>query len=138
MAFIDFKEDALQVLTPSAPAPALSRIGDALVQKTYDLSELERRVIELARTDGLVSLRPRRKRSWLAQLILGPQAPSPVLANERLEGLRRLAVQVWHHGYQVPVSVLKEANASGWSEAQIGAVIDAIGRLRAPFRRLAA
>jgi len=134
MAFIDFKDGALHAL----PAPALARLGEVVARPLDLLNDLERRIVQLARGDGLVSLRPRRKRSWLAQLVLGPQAPSPVLANERLEALRRLAVLTWHHGYQLPVSALREAQQAGYSEAQVGAVIDMVARLREPFRRLAA
>jgi alkylhydroperoxidase family enzyme len=61
-----------------------------------------------------------------------------VLANERLEALRRLAVQTWHHGYTLPVSALREAKSAGFDEAQIGAVVDMIGRSRPAVRRLAA
>lgn len=129
MAFIDFSDAALQALpvnrtfseTPAKP-----------------LSRFERRIVELARDDGLATLLPQRKRGWFARLILGPQPPSPMLANEQLEALRRLAVQAWHHGYTLPASVMKEARTAGHSEAKIGAVIDLIGRSRAPFRRLAA
>jgi len=134
MAFIDFKDGALHAL----PAPALARLGEVVARPLDLLNDLERRIVELARGDGLVSLRPRRKRSWLTRLVFGPQAPSPVLANERLEALRRLAVLTWHHGYQLPVSALREAQQAGYSEAQVGAVIDMVARLREPFRRLAA
>lgn len=134
MAFIDFKDGTLH---PAVPTSALA-CSQVLVPHSEPLSTLERRVIELARDDGLASLRPPRKRSWLARLVLGPQPPSPVLANERLEALRRLAVQAWHHGYQLPASALKAANDAGYSEAQIGAVIDFVVRVRKPLRRLAA
>lgn len=130
MAFIDFSDAALQ----APPAAARSELQLSGPQ----LSGMERRIVALARADGIASLRPQRKRGWFARLILGPTPPSAMLANERLEALRRLAVRAWHHGYTLPVSALKEARAAGWSEAQIGAVIDSIGRERAPFRRLAA
>lgn len=129
MAFIDFSDGTLQSL--AAPFTAARTVGHAL-------SQLEQRVVELAREDTLATLRPRRKRSWLMRFVLGPQAPSPVLANERLEALRRLAVRGWHHGYQLPASALKEAHGAGYSETQISAVIDMIARLRSPVRRLAA
>lgn len=130
MAFIDFRDDAAHAastLTLAAPA-----------RRAEPLTVLEQRVIELAREDRLASLRPVRKRSWLARLVFGPQPPSPMLANERLEALRRLAVVAWHHGYQLPASALREAQAAGYSEAQTGAVVDLVARLRAPVRRLAA
>lgn len=126
MAFIDFSDAALQAL------PA------AIVHPVEALTTLERRIIALARGDGLPSLKPQRKRGWLLRLILGPTPPSAMLANEQLEALRRLAVRAWHHGYTLPVSALREAREAGYSEAKIGAVIDTIGRERAPFRSIAA
>ncbi|EJL26817.1 hypothetical protein [Novosphingobium sp. AP12] len=133
MAFIDFTEAAHNTLPTISVQPA-----SVIAEAAEVLSTLERRVVALAREDGLATLRPQRKRGWFARLILGPTPPSAMLANEQLEALRRLAVRGWHHGYTVPVSALKEARAAGHSEAKIGAVIDIIGRSRAPFRRLAA
>ncbi|PNU06716.1 hypothetical protein [Novosphingobium guangzhouense] len=126
MAFIDFSDAALQAL----PTP--------LTQPAETLDAMERRIVALARGDGLASLKPHRKRGWFLRLILGPTPPSAMLANEQLEALRRLAVRAWHHGYTLPVSALKEARQAGYSEAKIGAVIDTIGRNRAPFRSIAA
>ena len=132
MAFIDFRDPAAHAaLAPAAATCALTRVVEPL-------STLERRVIELAREDKLVSLRPVRKRSWLARLVFGPQPPSPMLANEQLEALRRLAVMAWHHGYQLPASALREAQQAGYSEVQTGAVVDLVARLQAPVRRLTA
>ncbi|SLK01065.1 hypothetical protein [Novosphingobium mathurense] len=135
MAFIDFTDAAPEALS----APADRSVQEARRYLSVSaLSDLEHRIVELARSDSLETLRPQRKRSWLARLILGPQPISPVLANERLEALRRLAVQAWHKGFTLPVSAVRDAQAAGYSEAQVGAVIDTIGRKRAPFRRLAA
>ena len=133
MAFIDFSDAALQALPVTRPIPEtpLGAVSEIL-------SRFERRIVELARGDGLETLRPQRKRGWFARLVLGPTPPSAMLANEQLEALRRLAVQAWHKGWTLPVSALKDARAAGYSDAKIGAVIDFIGRSRAPFRRLAA
>ncbi|WP_404478245.1 hypothetical protein [Novosphingobium sp. BL-52-GroH] len=130
MAFIDFADAAHQMV------PAVSKT--AAPSAAAPLSALERRIVALARHDGLDTLRPRRKRGWLARLILGPTPPSAMLANEQLEALRRLAVRAWQQGYTLPVSALKEARAAGYSETKIGAVIDTINQSRTPFRRLAA
>ncbi|KTR81441.1 hypothetical protein [uncultured Novosphingobium sp.] len=143
MAFVNFADAAPAALPIAHSAIFAMRRPEAVepyvaLPQVAPLDALERRVIELARGDGMETLKPRRKRSWLARLILGPQAPSPVLANERLEALRRLAVQAWHHGYTLPASALHEARKAGWDERQIGAVIDMIGRLQPPVRRLAA
>lgn len=144
MAFIEFT-DAAPAALPIAhsalfalPRGASRAVEAAPALAAEPLSTLERRVVLLAREDGIETLRPQRKRSWLAKLVFGPPAPSPVLANERLEALRRLAVQAWHHGYTLPASALREAKQAGFEETQIGAVIDMIGRSRPPVRRLAA
>lgn len=137
MAFIDFTDAALHALPATATAFGRN-IPEAPLAGADPLSHFERRIVELARTDSLDTLLPQRKRGWFARLIFGPQPPSPMLANEQLEALRRLAVQAWHNGYTLPASVMKEARVAGHSEAKIGAVIDFIGRSRAPFRRLAA
>lgn len=135
MAFIDFSDATHPArndrsVDPSAAVQSFRQNASLTVQ--------ERRVIKLARNDSLKSLRAPRKRGWFARLILGPQPASSMLANERLEALRRLAVHTWHKGYQLPASALKEAQAAGFSEDEIGAVIDIIGRIRAPFQRIAA
>lgn len=135
MAFIDFNDAAPDAL-PISPIKIFAE--DRVFDLADTLSALEHRVLELAREDSLDTLRPPRKRGWFARLILGPAPASPMLANERLEALRRLAVQAWHKGYLLPASALREAQVAGYSEDQIGAVIDTIGRSRAPFQRLAA
>ena len=132
MAFVDFSDAAPRALTAS------TFLAFDPVDRADTLTAIERRVVELARGDGLDTLRPPRKRGWFARLVLGSPPASPMLANEKLEALRRLAVRAWHQGYRLPVSALKEAEAAGYSENQIGAVIDAVGRSRAPFRRIAA
>lgn len=133
MAFIDFSDAALQTLPPAQTLTSPRNSG--ALEK---LTTLEQRIVALARADRLETLQPQRKRGWFARLVLGPTPPSAMLANEKLEALRRLAVRTWHHGYTLPVSALKDAKAAGYSEAKIGAVIDIIGRERAPFRRLSA
>lgn len=131
MAFIDFADAAQHAL----PASQDQQQAGALSQ---DLSELELRVVQLARVDGLDSLQPQRRRSRLGRLILGPPPPARSLANESLEAVRRLAVHAWHEGYQLPASALKAAREAGMTETKISAIVDAIGRSRPPVRRIAA
>jgi hypothetical protein len=145
MAFIEFA-DAAPAGLPIAHtalfavprgAPRSIEASD-LVEAAQPLTLLERRVVELAREDKLTTLRPYARRSWLARLVLGPARPSPVLANERLEALRRLAVHAWHSGYTLPASALAEARQAGYDDGQIGEVIDMVARLQPAVRRLAA
>jgi hypothetical protein len=135
MAFVNFSDAALHA--EARPASLIAPLA-ATARPAEVLEILERRVVALARNDRLESLRPQRKRGWFARLVLGPTPPSAMLANEQLEALRRLAVHAWHKGWTLPVSALKDARAAGYSDAKIGAVIDIIGRERAPFRRLSA
>ncbi|MEJ2410600.1 MAG: hypothetical protein P8Y48_15145 [Novosphingobium sp.] len=148
MAFIDFHDAAPGALPVSnADLPADIRTVEQPVVRVNvqasaeiagfgnSLTVLEHRIIELAREDSLETLQPPRKRGWFARLIFGPEPASSMLANERLEALRRLAVHAWHNGYQLPASALNEARAAGFNDDEIGAVIDTIGRARPPFQR---
>ena len=123
MAFIDFSE--------TAAAPALNRTVPQLDKLVADhavaFSQLEERVLQLAQHDGLDTLQPQPKRSWLGRIVLGPQPPARHLANDRLEALRRLAVEARHYGWHVRTSVIAAAKRAGFSETQIGRVIDTIG-----------
>ena len=84
MAFIEFA-DAAPAGLPIAHS-ALFAVPKRAVRAaeaeapfivTQPLSELERRVVVLAREDRMETLRPVRQRSWLARVILAPRAPRP-------------------------------------------------------------
>ncbi|EIZ81026.1 hypothetical protein WSK_0418 [Novosphingobium sp. Rr 2-17] len=140
MAFLDLSEPGYAAAARAAAAPRIvfpASVPATAADVALTFSSLEHRVLELARGESLASLRAPRKRSLMARLILGPTPPSKLLANERLEALRRLAVRAWHHGYTLPVSALREANKAGFSESQVGWVIDQIGRSRVQVRRVA-
>jgi hypothetical protein len=124
MAFIDFAQ----------PAAILPATAPVLVTPTTleEFSALEQRVLELSHDDGLESLHPSRERSWLQRLLFGPPPPSRALANERLEALRRLAVETRHRGWHVRDSAIAAARAVGFTNDQIGRVIDTIGRAPHP------
>lgn len=123
MAFIDFSETA--TVLDRVAVPPFSQALQPLAGQGGEFSPLEQRVLELSRHDGLETLRPPVKRSRLGRLLFGPEPVSRILANERLEALRRLAVEARHHGWRVRVSVIAAARAAGFTEAQIGRVIDA-------------
>lgn len=140
MAFIEFSETASHTMAgPRIPEAIGAQLPTLLrARQAKPLSALEWRVVELARDDGLISLRPQRKRSWLSRFVFGPNPPSPMLADEKLEALRKLAVLAWNHGYTLPSSAIKQAMVAGYSEWQVGQVIDAIVGDRPAFRRIKA
>ncbi|GAM04021.1 hypothetical protein [Novosphingobium sp. MBES04] len=133
MAFLDCRDAADHALPGFATT---NRAGTAPPDLARHFAPDELRIVEMARGDTLESLRVPGKRGWFARLVLGPQPPSPSLANERLEALRRLVVHAWHEGYRLPASALKGAEQAGFSEDQVGALVDSIGRARSA-RRLA-
>src|SRR5438874_2054441 len=78
------------------PAPAL-----AGTRANPDFSPLEWSFIRLARGDSLATIRePSRIRRFYRWLI--GRTGSPMLANPRLEALRRIAVLSWQFGFSVP------------------------------------
>jgi hypothetical protein len=57
------------------------------------------------------------------------------LANNRLEALRRLAVEAWHNGYAVSPTALSTFRAAGFSAAQLETLLGAISFSRSPRKR---
>jgi hypothetical protein len=139
MAFIDFSETAMPILHRPTRDPALLPCVFTIVDdEAAEFSADEWRILALARDDGLETLRPQRKRTRLGRLVFGPTPPSRALANERLEALRRLAVEARHMGWCVSVNAIRAARKAGFTTTQIGRVIDSVRRVRAPVRRASA
>ncbi|WP_375197059.1 hypothetical protein [Sphingobium sp.] len=90
---------------------------------------LEWQIIQLARHDGLSSLRAPDRWDRLKTWIFGERA-NPRLANGRLESLRRLAVDAWHRGYAVRPSYLKAFLKAGFNENQLETLLAAISARR--------
>jgi hypothetical protein len=78
-------------------------------------SELDWRIVEMARTDGRRSLNPDGFRARLARKLFGISIPRP-LANEALEALRRFSVRAWHWNF-VRASDLGMLIDAGYSRA---------------------
>jgi len=118
------------------PAAAVFPCADPVPTDTpARLSALEWSVVALARQDRLSSLdRPGRIAVALAVLFKPPH--NRMLADERLEALRRIAVLGWHYGYTVPTDELKRFLHAGFSPAQYELMMDSIGvaRLRSAHR----
>jgi hypothetical protein len=104
--FTAWPQDGLRLPAP-VPAPQLTVVPASL-------SALEWSVVALSEQDSLASLRePGRFLSALSSLF-GLNRPNR-LANPRLEALRRMAVLVWHHRWNVPKSELRDFLAEGFS-----------------------
>jgi len=112
MAFVDFAQ-------PLAGAPLSACPSSIDTAGLFAaLTSLEWQVVTMAQSDRLSTLRhPGRWDRWRA-IIFGP-SPSPVLANERLEALRRLSVEAWHRGYAVTPSALADAKEAGFTSDQL-------------------
>lgn len=90
---------------------------------------VEWQIIQLARNDGLSSLRAPDRWDRLKTWIFGERA-NPRLANKRLESLRRLAVDAWHRGYAVRPSFLKAFLKAGFNDDQLETLLAAISAKR--------
>lgn len=127
MAYMDF--------TQFAGGPAVEVIAPFQAQAgKVDFDHTEWSVVHLAQRDGLSSLREPGWTDRLIALIFG-ERPNPRLANERLEALRQLAVDAWHHGYTVSPSALKAFRAAGFSLAQLETLLGAISAGRTLRKR---
>ena len=125
MAYLMLDADRLPALPPATPA-AVPAIDD---QPAARLTGLEWSVVALARKDALSSLRrPGRMASALGALFRQPH--NPMLADERLEALRRIAVLTWHHGYTVPSHELAAFLRAGFTADQYETLADSIGAAR--------
>ena len=84
-------------------------------------------VIALARQDGLSSLQEPR-RSKVGRLLFG-RPRSYTLAAERLEALRRLAVEAWHRPRDISVAALGAFISVGYTSAQLALLLSTTGAL---------
>ncbi len=101
----------------------------------FDRQELE--VIQLARHDGLSSLREPTRIDRALHWLFGIERNGP-LANPRLEALRRFAVLAWHHGYTLPLSAIGRFKEAGYSIDHVELLFAHIGGDRIQHRRIAA
>lgn len=129
MAYLMLDDDRAVVTTAPLPAPAhtAAPCADPVpAVAPARLSALEWSVVALARQDRLSSLdRPGRIATALAVLFKPPH--NRMLADERLEALRRIAVLGWHYGYTIPTAELKRFLTAGFSPAQYELMMDSIG-----------
>ncbi len=131
MAFLAFAEPGnagyarVSAQGLSADAPRVT----APIEDRPVLSELERSVIGLARGDGLSTLRQPGRLSRGLELVFGVRI-SPMLADPKLEALRRVAVLSWKRGYAIASAEVKAFLAAGYSPAHYELVVDTIAAAR--------
>jgi len=136
MAFLAFAEpgNAGYARVSAQDRAAVAHAVVAPVEPRPALTELERSVIGLARGDGLSTLRtPGRLSRWL-ELVFGVRI-SPMLADPKLEALRRVAVLSWKRGYSIASAEVKAFLAAGYSPAHYELVVDTIAAARAADAR---
>lgn len=88
-------------------------------------SALEWQVVDLARNDGMASLREPGRWAGLHRFIFGERS-DPRLADERLETLRRTAVEAWHRGYALHPARITEFLAAGFTKAHLEGLLAVI------------
>lgn len=130
MAYLNFREAELSGAFPHAlfasPQPA------PVPAEAIGFSPLEWLVVALAERDSLGSLRqPSRIGAALNRLFASSERR---LANPQLEAVRRLAVHVWHRGYQVPPSELAAFRLAGFTAGQAETLLESIVGRRARRR----
>lgn len=103
--------------TPGAAEPFLRQLASGAVV----FSPLEEQVIALARYDSLGSLEPPNRLDRAVAFLFGIRSSSRVLADPRLEALRR-AVVVAHHRHHLPDAQAVELRGVGFTMEQIHAV----------------
>lgn len=125
MAYIDFA----QPLPAAGDGISLPAVAQRIKALATGFSAEEWQIVSLARTDGLSSLRDRGAWTRLKTLLFGPQ-PHFHLASERLEALRRLAVEAWHNGFAVRLSAIARFRKAGFSDGQLELLLSAISAAR--------
>ena len=126
MAYLDLSNVFLQADALAVPTPAEF---SAVPAGPASFEHTEWAVIALARTDGMASLRAS-KRSKVGRLLFGqPRAYN--LAAERLEALRRLAIEAWFRPLAISLPALGAFIAAGFTSAQLALLLSATGALPA-------
>lgn len=129
MAYLSFDPiDATPAAAPrTAPAPLAAPLATA--DTAPRLGALEWSVVALARNDRLSSLRAPGRMTTAMRVIF--RQYNRMLADDRLEALRRIAVLGWHHGYAVPSHEVARFLRAGYSQGQYELMMDSIGAAHA-------
>lgn len=110
-------------------APVTSRRADIAAPVDSGFSALEWSVIALAKRDTLRSLARPGRLSRAFGGLFGIGATS-LLADPRLETLRRVAVHAWRRGFALPVAEIDRFLAEGFNEAQLETLVASVTGLR--------
>lgn len=110
-------------------APVQDAVVVPIIPAVADFSPLEWQVVHLARRDRMASLRPAGPWARLHRWVFGERA-SPVLASERLEALRHIAVEGWHRGHALHPARIAAFHAAGFTEAQLERLLATISATR--------
>jgi hypothetical protein len=96
-----------------------------------EFSTLEWSIIRLARVDGLSTIRAPGPLRRFYNFLIG-RTGSPMLANPRLEALRRIAVLSWHFGFSVPGDDVADFLAEGFTADQYELLVSSVRRASTP------
>lgn len=110
MAYLDFATDEFRPLATHQQVIELPRRG---------LTATEREAVRLARLDRLGSLKPAGRLHRMSQAVFGLSHRPNVLADPRLEALRRFGVAIAHGGSTVIEREETQLRALGFSDGQI-------------------
>ena len=126
MAYIAFQD--FDGGTPARHASPAVPVVDPATSGTDRLTDLEWRVVAIARKAGPSSMRRPGPlaTAWRAM----SSRPNTKLTNPRLEALRRMAVLTWHGGYSVPSHEVHAFLAAGFTAGQYEAIADHIAAAR--------
>jgi hypothetical protein len=126
VAYLDTSDVFSQVNATSVTMP--EDFGYAFTENE-SFAPTEWAVISLARHDGLATLQEP-QRSRIGRLLFG-QPRNYSLSGERLEALRRLAVEAWHQPLAISLPALGEFIAAGFNNAQLSLLLGTTGARRA-------
>ena len=124
MAYLDLSNAFSQIV--ACPIQAPEDFQPAAVEPA-NFEHTEWAVIALARTDGLDTLHET-PQSWIGRLMFG-RPRTYTLAGERLEALRRMAVEAWRRPNTISLPTLGTFISVGFSSAQLALLLSTTGAL---------
>jgi hypothetical protein len=124
MAYLDHASAFAIAGAEAVPAPWATQD-----EGRVDFSALEWTVIAMSRKDSISSLSAPGALSRAFGGVFGLGRKS-MLADPKLEALRRIAVHAWRRGYTLPVSEIKRFLAAGFSAGQFETLLASIASKR--------